>query len=34
MDFGYIVIEACGLGSIGLMVWFFVEFLRSTKNEE
>lgn len=34
MTFSYIVIEACGLGSIGLMVWFFVEFLRSTKNEE
>ena len=29
MDFGYIVIEACGLGSIGLMVWFFVQLFKN-----
>lgn len=31
MSFSYIVIEACGLGSIGLMVWFFVQLF---KNED
>ena len=28
MTFSYIVIEACGLGSVGLMVWFLIEFFK------
>ena len=33
MSFSYIVIEACGLGSICLMAWFIVKFFKSERND-
>lgn len=33
MTFSYIVIEACGLGSVGLMIWFLIEFFKG-KDEQ
>lgn len=34
MTFSYVVIEACGLGSIGLMVWFLIQMFFKKEDEQ